>query len=264
MNAASTKISSSGPRVRPNQRHAFGGVWRLTFRRWLSLNQLLTTAGMLALLGLVARSSITRGDAAEYFEWTGNFFLGVVVPILAFLSGAGAMRDDLKAGSVDYLFTRPVRRPAFIVFRYLSHLACTQITYLLAFGVLVAVGVFRQVPNLTAGLPLLLLAQVITIAAFVALGFCCAVLVSRYLIIGLLYAGVVEAGVGQIPTQLSGLSMTRQVRELLEPLMTSASEATLAGAFTTTISLLVFSSVFIAVAALVFSIREFSGTPARD
>ena len=50
-----TRQDFSAPRVRPNQRNAFGGVWRLTFRRWLSLNQLLATAGLLALLAGLAK-----------------------------------------------------------------------------------------------------------------------------------------------------------------------------------------------------------------
>ena len=263
MNASAHEISS-GPRIVPNQWHAFGGVWRLTFRRWLSLGHFLPMSGMLALLAIVAVPSIKRGASLDYFDWCGSFFLGVVVPILAFLSGAGAMRDDLKAGAVDYLFTRPVRRPAFIVFRYLSHLACVQLTYLFALGVLIAVGVYREVPELGAGLPLLALAQAITTAAFVALGFFCAALTARYLIIGLLYAGVIELGIGQIPTQLSHLSVTRQVRGMLEPITGFSENAVGTGAFGTTISLLMVSAVFVALTAAIFSLKELAGAPARE
>jgi ABC-type transport system involved in multi-copper enzyme maturation permease subunit len=263
MNASAPEISSR-PRVKPNQRHAFGGVWRLTFRRWLSLSHFLPMAGMLTVLAVVAVASISTGSRSDYFDWCGSFFVGVVVPILAFLSGAGAMRDDLKAGAVDYLFTRPVRRPAFIVFRYLSHLACTQLTYLFGLGVLIAVGVYRDIPNLAAGLPLLLLAQVITTAAFLALGFFCAALTARYLIIGLLYAGVIEVGIGQIPTQLSQLSVTSQVREMLGPMVGFSDGVVNAGALTTTMYVSLFSAAFVAATAVIFSMKELSGAPARD
>jgi hypothetical protein len=125
--------------------------------------------------------------------------------------------------------------------------------------------VFREIPGLAAGLPLLLLAQVLTIAAFSALGFLCAVLVSRYLVIGLLYAGIIEAGVGQIPTQLSRLSMTRQIRELLEPVMLGVSDGFSAGAaLSTTGLMLVFSAAFVLVAAVVFSMKELAGAAARE
>lgn len=263
MNATAPDISPR-PRVEPNQWHAFGGVWRLTFRRWLSLGHFLPMAGMLTLLAVVAVASIGMRNRPDYFDWCGSFFVGVVVPILAFLSGAGALRDDLKAGAVDYLFTRPVRRPAFIVFRYLSHLACTQLTYLFGLGVLIAVGVYREIPDLAADLPRLLLAQTITTAAFVALGFFCAALAARYLIIGLLYAGVIEVGIGQIPNQLSRLSVTSQVRDMLGPITGSSAGLVSADAFTTTLYVLLFSAGFVAATALVFSMKELSGAPARD
>jgi ABC-type transport system involved in multi-copper enzyme maturation permease subunit len=252
------------PRVTPNTWNAFGGVWRLTFRRWLSLNQLLACAGLLAVLGGIATATTRSGDATGYFDWVGGIFLGAVVPVLAFLSGAGAMRDDMKAGARDYLFTRPVRRPVFLVFKFLSHLACVQAVYLFAFGVLAAVGVFREIPGLAAALPVLLLAQMLALTAFMALGFLAAVLASRYLIVGLLYAAIVEAGAGQIPTQLSRLSMTRQIREMLEPLLSRTPDAVGAGALATTLHLLVFAVVFVALAAALFSVKELSGEPSRE
>ncbi len=264
------------PRVAPNQWHAFGGVWRLTYRRWLPWRSWLVCAGLLGVLAGIAATTNPKGDASAYFDWFGSFFLGVLVPILAFLSGAGALRDDLKPGAVDYLFTRPVRRPVYLVSRYVCHLACAQLTYLSAFGVMVAVGIYREIPGLAAGLPLLLLAQVLTVAAFVALGVLCAVVVSRYLIVGLCYAGLVEAGAGLIPTQLNRLSMTRQIRELLEPLAGAASVPAGAsvpavtalppgaGPWGTALHLGVFAVVFVALAALVFSRKEFSGAPGRE
>ena len=256
--------SISAPPVPPNPWNAFGGVWRLSFRRWSSPRQLLACAGLFAALAGIATSTNPPGDAVAYFEWFGGVFLGAAVPILSFLSGAGAVRDDLKPGAVDYLFTRPVRRPVFLAARYVSHLACAQLTCLGAFGVLAAVGVYRGIPGLAAGLPLLLLAQTITVAGFVALGFFCAMAASRYLIAGLLYGGLVEAGAGLIPTQLSRLSMTRQVRDLLAPLVAPTPGAEGAGALATTLHLLVFAVVFVAAAAAIFSRKELAGEAARE
>ena len=252
------------PALPPDQWNAFGGVWRLTFRRWLSPGRLLACAGGLAALAGIASATNPKGDATAYFEWFGGFFLGAALPIFAFLSGAGAMRDDLKPGAVDYLFTRPVRRPVYLAARYLSHLACVELGCLAAFAVLAAVGFHREIPGLAAALPLLLLAQAITVAGFVALGFLCATVVSRYRVAGLIYGGLVEAGAGLIPTQLGRISMTRQIRELLAPLTTTTPGAEAAGALATTLCLLGFAAVFVAVAAAFFSWKELAGEAARD
>ena len=166
------------------------------------------------------------------------------------------MRDELKSGTVDYVLTRPVRRPAFLVFKFISHTLCAQIDFLIALAVVLALGTARGVPDLAAAAPQLLLGQMLLVAAASAFGFLSGIVTSRYVVIGLLYAGVIEAGVGQIPTQLSRLSMTRQVRDFLDP---SAGEAASAVAALGTIGvLLMFTGVALAVAAAIFNRRELS------
>jgi len=75
------------------------------------------------------------------------------VPVMAFISAAGAMRDEMKSGTVDYVLTRPLPKPALVVFKYLAHLACAQVDFLCAFAVVVAIGMYRHAPGLTAILP---------------------------------------------------------------------------------------------------------------
>ncbi len=256
------------PRVTPNPWHAFGGIWRLTVRRMFTPMHWLVLAGLLVALALVSLGFHTRGNGATFYVmWFQRFYVLFLVPVMAFISGAGAIRDDLKAGSVDYLFTRPVSRRAFVVFRYLSHLACAQVDFLVAFGVMVGVGLYRQSPGLLAAVPLLLLAQVITIAAFSAFGLLCGMLTTRYGIIGMFYGGIVEVGIGNIPTELNRLSMTQQVHAMLVPVIQvggmTPSEP-VAGVLTTVAILVAFAAVMIAVAAMVFSLREFSGTASAD
>jgi ABC-2 type transport system permease protein len=257
--------SVAAPRpIPPCLRHAFGGIWRLTLPGFVGPGRLLRLAGLLAGLALLTLATTRQANPHSFFDWLIGFYLTFLLPVLAFISGAGAVRDDLEPATVDYVFTRPVPRPAFVVFKYLSHLAGIQASSLLALGVLVGVGVFRQVPGLLAALPLLLLAQVLAVAVFTAFGFLCGALTTRYLIVGMTYASVVEAGIGSIPTQLSRLSLTHHLRAMLQPLAVAASHPALpaAGAVPTTGLLLLVSAVLLGVAVLVFSQRELaSGKP---
>lgn len=248
--------------VAPNVWHAFGGVWRLTVRRLLAPAQLLTVAGLLVLLAVPSLALGKDGDAKFYFDWTARFYLTFLVPILSFLTGAGAMRDEMKPVSTDYILTRPVRRPFFLSCKFLSHLACAQVGYLLALGVLVAVGMFRQIPLILPALPWLLLGQVVAITAFTAFGFFCAVLSSRYLVIGLVYAGIVEVAIGNIPTQLNRLSMTHQVKMLLHPMLVLVHPELKAQqpVLTCIVVLAAFAVVMLALAAAVFSLLELAGS----
>lgn len=250
----------SPPRVTTHLAHAWGGVWRLTFRRFLMPGHWLTLGIGLAVLTMLFAGGPRGGGPSRFLDWTISFYLTFLVPALAFMSAGGAMRDEMKSGTVDYVLTRPVPRPAFVVFKYLAHTLCTQIDFLFAFGVAAVFSVIHGVPGFTAMAPKLLVCQALLVAGFSGLGFLCGTISSRYVVFGLAYAGLIEGGVGQIPTQLSRLSMTHQVRDLLQPLWKETVDlATLPGWFGTTTILLGFCAVTVAAAATIFSVRELSG-----
>jgi ABC-type transport system involved in multi-copper enzyme maturation permease subunit len=260
-------------RVIPNATHAFGGIWRLTSRRFYTPGYWMTLAGMLVLLVVFSIPAAPNRVAAAhgFLPWAGGFYVCFLLPILAFISGAGAIRDDLSASTADYVLTRPVRRPTFAVFRYLAQMACLQIDFLFALVVVAGIGVFHQVSGLWAALPLLLLAQVVAVITFSAFGFFSGLLTSRYVIVGLAYAAIIEVGIGNVPTQLNQISLIRQVLGIMRPFIAEQDGALTRAALTSTaatptivIGLLVFSAALIALSATLFGLREFAGSGARD
>lgn len=255
-------------RLSPRLGRAWGGVWRLTLARFLTPGHWLAVAGALMALGLISFGFLAAGNGPPlYLGWAIGFYFTFLVPVMSFLTAAGAMRDEMRPGTIDYVLTRPVPRPAFVIFKYWAHQAGTQADFLLAFGVVLGAGLIRHAPGLVAAAPLLLLAQVLQVAAFSALGFLCGALTSRYVVIGLTYGAIVEAGVGQIPTELNRLSMTHLVKAMLQPLVAHAhSKFTFgiealspAGILTPIGLLLAFSAVMLALAAVVFTRRELTG-----
>jgi hypothetical protein len=105
------------------------------------------------------------------------------------------------------------------------------------------------------------------IAAFSALGFLCAVATSRYLVAGLFYGVVIEAGVGNTPIQINRLSMTHQVRDLIERLIALTPPVPAApaqAAWVTVAIVLAFAAVLVGVAAAVFSFQELAGARPTD
>ncbi len=246
------------PSATPNWRRSLGGVWRLTYRRFLAPAQLGILAGLLGLLALLALAGIRNGNAEHFAQWSVRFYLAFVVPVIAFLSAAGLVQDDMTPATVDYVLTRPIRRPTFVLQRYLSHTACVQVQCLLALGVLMAVGVFRHVPALASTAPSLLLAQALAVTAFSALGFAFGAFTHRYLILGIFYAGIIEIGIGNIPTQLNRLSMTQHVRTIASA---TTEPGRAAGAI---FALLLFSLVTVGIAAALFSLRETAGAKPKD
>jgi ABC-type transport system involved in multi-copper enzyme maturation permease subunit len=249
------------------------GLWRLTARRFFTPGYWIILAGMLVLLAIFSiPAAPDRATAADgLLPWAAGFYVCFLLPIFAFISSASAMRDSFGAATVDYVFTRPIRRPAFVVFRYLTQMLCTQIDFLFSFAVIIGLGVYHDVPGLWPALPTLLLGQVTAIVVFSAFGTACAALTSRYVIVGLLYAGIVEVGLGNVPTQINQMSLVRQVLGILrpvigehgDPLARLASVASLSQSGIVAL-LLAISIVLVAISALVFAVQEFTGSAGRD
>jgi ABC-type transport system involved in multi-copper enzyme maturation permease subunit len=260
-----TTLPSAHASLPPNRAHAFAGVFRLASARLLLPTRWLAVGGALAVLALLALGSAHGWRSPErFFTWASEFYITFLVPIVAFIGAGGAIRDDLKAGSADYVFTRPIGRSTFVVFRYLAQLVCAQVDFILGLAVVLAAGWYRHVPGVWGAVPALLAGQVLMVAVFSALGFLCGLLTSRYVIVGLGYGLIVEGGIGQIPTQLSRLSMTHQMRETLAGLFGGpGGEGAAQSLVGTTGLVVVFVLVTLTLAAVIFSRRELAGENAE-
>jgi ABC-type transport system involved in multi-copper enzyme maturation permease subunit len=83
------------------------------------------------------------------------FFLRLAVPVLAVFYGSGLIADEVEDRTLTYLFTRPVRREAVFLGKYLAFLVCT-VSVVLPAVVLVWLAVAGLGGNLGAGFPDLL------------------------------------------------------------------------------------------------------------
>ena len=250
--------------VTPHLLHAGGGIWHLTWRSWIAPGRAWLGGVLLAALGLLAFVAADDSAGTVYLDWIGEFYLGVLVPISSFLLGAGSMRDDFKPGTVDYILTRPVPRPYYVLFRYGAQLVCATGFGLAALAVLAGVGAFRSVPRLAEVLPLLAAAQLLATAAFVALGFVCAALTSRYLVLGVVYGAGVEVGLGQIPIQLNRLSILHHVRLLFNQVLVGYDKPATGESLASVALLLVIAVGLMAISAAVYALREWTGDQPKD
>jgi len=57
------------------------------------------------------------------------------------------------------------------------------------------------------------------VTAFVAFGFICAALTSRWVVIGLIYGAIIEGGLGNAPLAINRLAMTHQTRVMVHSLV---------------------------------------------
>jgi ABC-2 type transport system permease protein len=169
-------------------------------RAWL----LLALPAVLLLLAVLLRLTVDATSRPEVaVGLLGAFALATLVPLIALISGTGAIGPEIDDGSIIYLLSKPLNRHTIV----LSKLA-------VAVGV---VAVFAALPVWLAGLVLVgtrdglavgyglgtLVAGVTYCAAFLLL----AVLTRNAVVIGLIYALVWESLVGSLVPGAQALSI---------------------------------------------------------
>jgi ABC-type transport system involved in multi-copper enzyme maturation permease subunit len=172
------------------------------------------------------------------------------------------IRDEVQTDTLGFLTTRPLSRARLLLAKFASQTAWVQMLMLIETLLIFAVGGLRQIPGLPALLPLFLAAQFLAVLAWSALGVCLGQATKRYMAAALLYGLVVEVGIGAIPTNINNLSLIRQFKSLL------AHDAALQAVYEWSAkalpygfgALVLAAGIFLAVAALLFTYREYHHT----
>jgi len=254
-------------RLEPNFWTALRGVWLLTWRGNCTMRGLGMSAVALWALPLLAwvsgapraHHSDSWSLSAAYYHLVVDFYFFLVLPLVCVRSCGALIRDELQADTLGFLLTRPARRAALVVVKYLSQTAWLMMLLLAQTVLLFCAGAARGVPNLASVLWILLAAQAFAVPVWSALGLLFGLFTNRYIPAALLYGVLVELGIGRIPTNINTLSMMRHLKALL------ANNQTLRDLFDWTdqavwlpiAALLVGTALFVALSAALFTFREY-------
>ncbi|HTE71646.1 MAG TPA: ABC transporter permease subunit [Actinomycetes bacterium] len=169
-------------------------------RAWL----LVVLPAALLLMSLLLRLTVGQDDRTDAAVVVlGAFAIATVVPLLALIAGTGALGGEIDDGSIVYLLSKPLNRHVIVTTKLAVSAA--------------VVTLFGALPVLLSGLVLVGGADRLAIAygagAFVAGVTYCAVflllsvLTRNAVVIGLVYALVWEAGVGNVLPGAQALSI---------------------------------------------------------
>ena len=169
-------------------------------RAWL----LLVLPAALLVLATLLRLTLSQDDRTEAAVVVlGAFAIATVVPLVALIAGTGALGGEIDDGSIVYLLSKPGSRHVIVT----TKLAVAS----------AVVSVFGAAPVLLAGLVLVggqdRLAMAYGLGALVAgVAYCAAflllsVLTRNAVVVGLVYALVWEAGVGNVLPGARALSI---------------------------------------------------------
>jgi hypothetical protein len=196
---------------------------------------------------------------APFYRWLIDFYFFIILPLCCVRSCGGLIRDELQTDTLGFLTTRPVKRGTLVVLKYLSQVACLEVAALIEGLLLMAAGALREIPDIRALLPLFLAVQFLAVPAWGALGLFLGQVTKRYLPLAVVYGLIVELGIGDIPTNINTLSLMRHLKTLLShnAELQSLFQWTGTGVVAPMAALLLGSVLFISLAALLFTLREY-------
>ena len=191
------------------------------------------------------------GAAATFGMMIWVFFLRFIVPVLGVFYGTAIIADEVDDKTITYLFTRPVRRGAVLIGKYLAYVACTTLVVLPA----VVIVYFLLVPLadvpasfrwLVTDLALLAAGLAVYGALFALVG----AVLKRPLLVGLVFAFGWEQVAMVVPGYLRRFTVAYYLQALVPHAMPSEGVSALVNAvFTDTPSLFVSLSGLVVVLA---------------
>ncbi len=202
------------------------------------------------------------GRTGPFYHWLIDLYFFVVLPLQCVRAAGALIRDEIQADTLGFLVTRPVSRARLLLAKFASQTAWIQLVLALETLLVLLAGALRQIPDLGTLLPLLLGAQVLAVMAWSALGTCLGQVTGRYMALAIVYGLVVELGIGRIPTNINTLSLMRHLKGLLarNPALQGVFDWTATGVLVPVGALALATCLFLTVAALLFTFREYHRT----
>lgn len=193
------------------------GIWTLTWRAKLARKRIFLVIGsMTALPLLFAYVGFKIGFPVEEFHFfLARLYLLLVVPLFCLSNFGSMIRDELQEDTMAFLITRPVSRARIFLLKYFALASWLQIIVLgnaLFFWV---VGVWLGIPGATSLIALLAAVQFLAVLAFGVVASLIGLVTQKYLVAGIVYGFIVEFGIGQIPTNINVLSISRHLKTFL-------------------------------------------------
>lgn len=203
------------PTPKPSLYGAIRGMWTLTWRSKLTWRRILQVLSSMLSLPIFATIIFEPGQTEGFTRLLIQVYMFLVLPVLCVSHFGSMIRDELQDDTMTFLITRPVSRARLYVTKYVTLMLWVQIILLgnaLAFWI---AGMILRIDGIHSLIVQMIQVQFLGILAFGALSSLMGLATQKYLIAAVVYGLIVEVGIGQIPTNINVLSISRHLKTLL-------------------------------------------------
>ena len=265
MSGTLRQITNETPRVsanpEPNLLGAFLGLWAMTWKSRLTWRQGVRLLCLIFAIPALILLTVKSGREEGFVAFSIGFYQFLLLPISCLSTFGPLIRDELQADTIGFLITRPLTRAKLFILKFLCLTLWMQILFALSAAMLLGVGLIKQIEGLASMAPWFLMAQILAILVYGALGALFGLVTKKYMVMGVVYGFVVEVGIGLIPSNIHALSMRHHIQTMLGnselatiiPMVDKNPEGTLLS-----VGIVLFATVLVLTAgAALFTFREF-------
>jgi ABC-2 type transport system permease protein len=167
-------------------------------------------------------NGVRVGGAAMFGMMIWVLFLRFIVPVLGVFYGTALIADEVDDKTITYLFTRPIRRGAVLIGKYLAYLVCTALVVLPAIVIVYFLLIpFSEVSGTFTALVTDLGLLAIGLAAYGALFALVGAVMKRPLVVGLVFAFGWEQAALVMPGYLRRFTIAYYLQSLVPHAMPS-------------------------------------------
>ncbi|MEM9158793.1 MAG: ABC transporter permease subunit [Verrucomicrobiota bacterium] len=247
----------------PGLKAAVVGMLLLKTRIFFSPSSLLKNLGGGFALGLMVYLWSRGNPNAMISEWLETPFLGYLLPLTCLTMGGGAIRNEIKEYTIEYLWTRALKRSHLLIGTYVASVVAT-FCFCVFYGTVICLAGFLRGVGISGGDYLsLLLATFGGCLAYVAISLLLGVVTGRFMVLGILYGSLVEVGISQIPMNVRNLAVSHHLKGIYPGSLSSDGGVLWAWALGLGPCLLI-AALALAVGSLVFSNKQYSIGAGKD
>lgn len=200
----------------------------------------------------------TKSPNPEFWNLAVYVFAFSFLPIYCLVKGGEALRNELKEGTIEFLWTRPVgRAPLFLGF-YFSSLISVMAFALLCVTALMSAGFWLgEIDSWNQAFAYSIGCLVIALS-FSALSITLGSLTSKFIVLGIVYYFLVEKLLSQLPTSVRNTSIVANLRPHLLSLPENTGEFVSSGTLQSIAYVGAITAVALAIGCIAFTFKSYS------
>ncbi len=200
----------------------------------------------------------TKSPHPEFWNLAIYVFALGFLPIYCLVKGGESLRNEIKEGTIEFLWTRPVGKPTLFLGFYFSSLVSVLAFTTLCLAALVAAGYWLGEIESLSQVTAYSVGCVIIGLSFTALSLSLSSLSSKFIVLGIVYYFLVEKLLSQLPTSVRSASIVANLRPHLLSLSENAGELAFSNTLQSIVHVTAITAVALAIGCAAFTLKSYS------